>query len=56
MARRFSREQVAQKYLVRPFSTAVVQVSGGWSAAWTAPQKSHVTGTLRAYAHDAGPR
>jgi hypothetical protein len=31
IARRFSREHLSQKYLVRPFSTALVQVSGGVS-------------------------
>lgn len=46
MARRCSREQVAQNTRRRPFSTAVVQVSGrpstGRSAGATAPQKSQV--------------
>lgn len=66
MARRFSLEQVAQKYRVRPFSTAVVQVSGGTavspgrgpactapdsSEAGVAPQKAQTTGSE----DDTGP-
>ena len=50
MARRFSREHVSQNHLVRPFSTALVQVSGGWSYGAVAPQKWQVTGTAPAYA------
>ena len=40
IARRCSREHVSQKTRLRPFSTAVVQVSG-ISSTWR-PQKSHV--------------
>jgi hypothetical protein len=39
MARRFSREHLSQKYLVRPFSTALVHVTGGWSPGTLAPQR-----------------
>jgi hypothetical protein len=43
IARRCSREQVSQKYCVRPRSTAAVQVSGGSSVSLTVPQKLQVT-------------
>ncbi len=47
IARRCSREQRSQKYLARPRSTAVVQVSGGSSLPLTVPQKSQVTNEER---------
>ena len=43
MARRCSREHAVQNTRERPFSTAVVQVSGGSSPGSVVPQKSHVT-------------
>jgi len=42
MARRCSREQDVQKTRDRPFSTAVVQVSGSSAPGTVVPQKSHV--------------
>ena len=50
IARRCSREQRSQNTRVRPFSTAVVQVSGSSSPGAAAPQKSQVGQTL------TGPR
>ena len=43
MERRCSREQVSQKSLWRPCSTAVVQVSGVCSPVSVLPQKEQVT-------------
>ena len=52
MARRCRREQVSQNTRLRPFSTAVVQVSGspsaGPAAGAVAPQKSQIGGAGRA--------
>lgn len=70
MARRCSREQDVQKTRDRPFSTAVVQVSGSSAPGTVVPQKSQVwragSAIPAAYARDgavqgrirkgAGPR
>jgi len=42
MARRFSREQVSQKWIRAPFSTEQVQVGRGSSL--RAPQRAHTIG------------